>query len=599
VLAEITGEDNQPVSVEIVASPLDRNKHLYLVELSATGENTPYKEISMHADYSRELFDQFPDAMVILNDDSVIIDTNSSFEALFGYKRKETIGCDIDELVNKPENRETGRQLFQRVIADEKVVISAERQNKAGEVVNVAITGFPVEIDKYTRGNCVIYKDISSTLQHERILKEREQFIDQLFNQSLYPIAILDCQETILNVNQEFVNLFGFRKEELIGGSINDFIIPEQYRVQAEAYRKTIFTNKPMLDQTQRMAKNGELIDVEAVGSPIVIDDQIIGLFAMYRDLRGEKRALDALNRERAYFRQFFDHSPDPTVLLDDTDRVVFINPAFESLFGFKQEEAAGSYINDLIINRQHLEEANRLSNQVMHDAKTLKLESIRSTRDGRDIEVEIIAFPVFLDKDRLGAYAIYRDITERKAKEREISELAYHDSLTGIPNRLYAYESLAAKIDQARKNKGKVAIIYFDLDGFKDVNDTSGHKVGDILLSKLSARVKKHFAGKMEVCRVGGDEFLAIVDQPVDHTVESYKAQLQELFTRAFLIKGKPFRLSLSIGSAVYPEDGANLDQLIHKADSRMYFEKRINRIKRYPKRKTTTIEELIETQD
>lgn len=536
------------------------------------------------------IFDQIKKAVVVI-DDQKIIDANRAFLDLVKLRSKQ-------ELTDRPDycrfildHVKSGRAVFAEITGE-------DNQSVPVEIVATPLDHnqhlFLVELN--TTGVKHFYTDADSNSEHERILKEREQFIDQLFNRSLYPIAILDRREMILNVNQEFENLFGFRKEELLGGNINNFIVPEQYRAQAEAYRKTIFANKSMLDQTQRIAKNGELIDVEAVGSPIIIDNQIIGLFAMYRDIRAEKTALEALNREKAYFRQLFDHSPDPTVLLDHTDRVVFINPAFEILFGFKQEEAAGSYINDLIINRHHLEEANKLSNQVMQDAKTLKLESIRSTRDGRDIEVEIIAFPVFLEKDRLGAYAIYRDITGRKAKEREISELAYRDSLTGIPNRLYAYESLAEKIDQARVNNENVALIYFDLDGFKDVNDTSGHKIGDILLSKLAARVNKHFKDKMEVCRVGGDEFLAIVDQSSDHTVERYKAELQELFSRDFMIKGKPFRLGLSIGSAIYPDDGADLDQLIHKADSRMYFEKRINRIKRYPKRKTTTIEELLE---
>jgi len=539
------------------------------------------------------IFDQITKAVVVI-DDQKIIDVNLAFLDLVKLKSKQELAARPGYSQFILDHIQISKVVFTEIMDEDNKPIPVEMVATPLDNDNKL---YLVEINTIRDRN--IHTGFSTINQHERILKEREQFIDQLFNRSLYPIAILDRRETILNANQEFENLFGFRKEELLGGNINEFIVPEEYRGQAEAYRNTILDNKSMMDQTQRIAKNGELIDVEAVGNPIIIDDRIVGIFAIYRAIRNEKRALEALNRERAYFRQLFDHSPDPIVLLDDTDRVVFINPAFENLFGYKQKDAAGSCINDLIINRDHFEEAKKLSNQVMQDAKTLKLESIRSTSDGRDIEVEIIAFPVFLEKDRLGAYAIYRDITGRKAKEREISELAYRDSLTGIHNRLYAYESLTEKIDYARENNVKVALIYFDLDGFKDVNDTSGHKIGDVLLSKLAARINKHFEGKMEVCRVGGDEFLAIIDQPDDQTVERYKAELQELFTHDFMIKGKPFRLGLSIGSAVYPDDGANLDQLIQKADSRMYFEKRINRIRRYPRRKTTTIEELLETID
>ena len=599
IYTEIKDEEGSITAVELTTTLLDLENNLFLIEINPLGEKEYYREITMLAEHSREMFDCFPDAIVILNDDSLIIDLNNAFEELFGYKRNEAIGYDIDELVNKTEKRDEGRRLFQRVVNNERVTVNGERVTKAGETVYVSITGYPIDLDKNTRGNCIIYRDISKEVGKEQLLKEKEQFTDQLFNKSLYPIAILNRQEIILNVNPQFEKLFGYGKEELLGKNINDFIVPEQYRKQAEEYLKTIIKNRSMMDHTQRISKSGELIDVEAVGSPVTINGEIIGLFAMYRDKRVETQAQKDLNRERAYFKQLFDHSPDPSVLLDDLDRVVFINPAFEKLFGYNQEKAAGKYINDLIINNDYLDEAVAFSDMVIKKGKTLKIETKRSNCAGRNIEVEIIAFPVFLEGDRLGAYAIYRDITDRKAKEREINELVYRDSLTGIPNRLYAYESLAEKIEFALESNSKVALIYFDLDGFKKVNDTSGHKVGDLLLNKLAAKVSANFNGRMEVCRVGGDEFLAIIDQPNQTTVEDYTAELKSLFQKDFVVKGKGFRIGLSTGSAVYPDDGTDLDQLILKADSRMYLEKRINRIKRYPERKDTTIEELLKAEE
>ncbi len=545
------------------------------------------------------IFKKFPDAMAILNEDSIIVDLNNAFEKLFKYQKQDIIGRDIDDLINKQEDRDSGRELFKKAVNNGRVTIAAERYTSTGEAVHVLITGYPLTIDSYTGGHCVTYRDISSEINKDQLLLEKEQFTDQLFNKSLYPIAILDCQEIILNANSEFERLFEYSKEELIGSCINDLIVPEQHLGQAEKYLKTIQNGESMMEQTRRMTKSGELIDVEAVGSPITIDDEIIGLFAMYRDIRVEKQALEALSRERVYFKQLFEHSPDPTVLLDDTDRVVFINPAFEKLFGYRLTEVQGHFINELIISKKYLKEATDLSNQVMKDGKTLRLESIRTSKDGKDIEVEIIAYPVFLEGDRLGAYAIYRDITERRSKERMISKLAYRDSLTGIPNRLYAYERLTSLINRAAKQNGRVALLYFDLDGFKEINDSRGHKIGDLLLSKMANKVNNKFKGRMEICRVGGDEFLGIIRQPDEDNPERFSNELKELFKEDFLIKGEPFRLGLSIGTSVYPDDGIDLDHLISKADSRMYFEKRINRIRNNPERKTISIEELLEHKD
>lgn len=348
-----------------------------------------------------------------------------------------------------------------------------------------------------------------------------------------------------------------------------------------------------MMAKTRRKNKKGDLIDVEAVGSPVIIGNEVKGIFAMYRDRRAEEKSLRELHKERAYFKQLFDNSPDPIALVDSDDRVVDLNQPFTLLFGYNLEEARGEQINDLIVSRSRLSESLKYTDTVTKKGRSLKVESVRTSKDGRDIEVEIIAFPVFLDHDQLGAYAIYRDISERKSREREMQKLLFTDALTGTYNRMYAYDNLAEIIDNA-DNKS-ISILYFDFDDFKKVNDTGGHIVGDKLLTQASRRMIDHFEGRMLICRVGGDEFLGIVTASAGESIEELIEELKKLFDQEFQLEGENFKLGLSVGYATYPEDGTEVDQLITIADARMYREKRINRIKRYPQRTSKTVEDLL----
>lgn len=421
----------------------------------------------------------------------------------------------------------------------------------------------------------------------------------ELFNKSLHAIAFLDRKENVLDINPQFENLFGYRKDEILGQDINDFIIPDGFETEIEALHKKIFDNESFIVRIKRKNKNGELIDVEAAGSPVFINGEIYGLFAMYQDRRVETHALQELKRERAYFKQLFDNSPDAIVLLDDHDSIIDFNKSFEHLFGYSLEEVKGICIDEIIGREEYTEEVKAFARALIREGKTIKAETVRFSKEGRKLDVELLAYPIYLDEDRLGAYAFYRDISDRKSKEQEIKSLIYRDSLTGIYNRKYAYETLYSKLEEAKEEKGIVSFLYFDLEDFKKVNDTKGHTFGDVLLAKIARRIKEYFSDRLEVCRVGGDEFLAIINDPYSASIQHYIDELKGLFDKNFLVKGEKIKSDLSVGYAVYPEDGKDLDELIYRADKRMYREKNIERIKKNPVRKTTTVEELMKEND
>ncbi len=595
----INDKEGTSILVDISLSLLVPEKEVYIVEFNRIDDSKLYNEITLFASHNRELFNNSPDSIIVLNNDSIVIDVNSAFEQVFEYPRYETIGRDIDDLIVSQPDREAAKELFQRVLNKERVGITTQRLTKSGKKVDVHIVGYPIIIDNRIGGNYVIYKDISSEVEKEKLLKEKEQFFSQLFNGSLFPIAILDKEERVLDVNQKFEQIFGFHRDEIINKSINECIIPEDYYAESNTFHEKIISRETLITKTKRKAKNGELIDVEAVGTPIIIDDQVIGLFAMYRDIRVEVQTLKELILEKLFFKQAFENSPDPIVILDMHDRVVDANQTFENKFGYSLQESRGAYINDLIVPEEYEEESIINSQKLLVEGKPIHMETMRFGKCGTGIEVDILAFPIRLDKDQLGVYVIYRDISERKNKEREITKLIYLDSLTGLYNRKHTYESLSEKIKEALANKKKLAILYFDLDGLKNVNDQKGHSAGDELLMRIAVRISDHFQGRMEISRIGGDEFLAIVTDQSKVSVSKYTKEMRQLFNKGFIVKGELTKSDISIGYANYPEDGSTVDQLITSADSRMYLEKKIKRIQKTPVRKTATLEELQKERD
>jgi len=166
-----------------------------------------------------------------------------------------------------------------------------------------------------------------------------------------------------------------------------------------------------------------------------------------------------------------------------------------------------------------------------------------------------------------------YRDITKRKQAEERVEFLAFYDALTGLPNRTLFQDRLTTSLASARRQKEKVALLFLDLDKFKDINDSLGHQVGDLLLQGVAERLKKWGREQDTVARLGGDEFLITLTQVKDISDVAVAAErLMDAMTPGFIIQGRSLNVSCSIGISISPEHGADCETLIKNADAAMY---------------------------
>jgi diguanylate cyclase (GGDEF)-like protein/PAS domain S-box-containing protein len=183
-------------------------------------------------------------------------------------------------------------------------------------------------------------------------------------------------------------------------------------------------------------------------------------------------------------------------------------------------------------------------------------------------------------DSGKVTILSLVEDITERVAAEEEVHRLAHHDTLTGLPNRVLLHDRLNQALAGARRHHHSVAVMMVDLDHFKNVNDSLGHRIGDALLQQVAGRIRGRLRETDTVARVGGDEFVLIQTELTDPGDASVMAQtVLELLTRPFVVQGSQLYIDTSIGITLFPQDGADSDLLLRNADLALYRAKREGR--------------------
>ncbi len=225
------------------------------------------------------------------------------------------------------------------------------------------------------------------------------------------------------------------------------------------------------------------------------------------------KRSTRELAIQASYLHQLFTNSPQAIALLDPRDLVVSINHAFERLFGYSAEEAKGKRVNDLLGFRDVEEEAADLSRKA-HGGEVVRLETVRRRKDGSEVDVEVLGYPIQANDEHIGAYAVYADISARKTVEQRLQHEATHDALTGLSNRARFLALIRRSLElQQRGDAPGFSVILVDLDRFKIVNDSVGHASGDRVLCDIASRLREIGGPNATVARLGGDEFGLLLD--------------------------------------------------------------------------------------
>jgi diguanylate cyclase (GGDEF)-like protein/PAS domain S-box-containing protein len=290
------------------------------------------------------------------------------------------------------------------------------------------------------------------------------------------------------------------------------------------------------------------------------------------------KAAEDALFVEEERAQITLNSIGDAVITTDISGNITYLNQIAETMTGWSATEASGQPFAEVfhIVDGDTREAVRDPMQLAVKQAQTVRLAShcVLIRRDGWEAAIEDSAAPIHSRHGQvMGAVIVFHDVGEARTMALKMTRLAQHDLLTDLPNRLLLNDRITQAISLSRRQTKHFAVLFLDLDGFKQVNDTLGHKFGDKLLRLVAKRAVACVRGSDTVSRLGGDEFVVLLPEVADAGDAAFTAEkILAAIASPFAISGRELRLTGCIGISIFPEDGHAADNLIKNADTAMY---------------------------
>jgi diguanylate cyclase (GGDEF)-like protein/PAS domain S-box-containing protein len=418
-----------------------------------------------------------------------------------------------------------------------------------------------------------IIHDITERKQAEEALRQSEEKYRTILETIEEGYCEVDLTGNFTFFNDSMCRIFGYPKEELMGMNNRQYTDRENAKKLYQAFQQVYRTGVPhrgygyeiiRKDGTKRHVETSVSLRNDASGNPI-------GFRGVARDITERKQFERVLQQERETFFSILQKEPYGALLINTDETFLYVNPEFTAITGYT--------IKDVPNGREWFRKAFP-DPEYRHKIIAVWKEDIipRKAVDRvlsvvcKDGEVKEIEFKLtFLDDGRI--IVMLSDVTERRRTEEELAYKATHDLLTGLPNRMLFKDRFSVAIAQAQRVHKKLAVMFLDLNRFKEINDTLGHDAGDGLLCAVGSRLISHVRKTDTVARMGGDEFLLLL--PDIDWVEDVIAIAQKVlqgFREPFVVGSHKISASTSIGIAIYPDDGEDVDTLVSCADKAMY---------------------------
>jgi diguanylate cyclase (GGDEF)-like protein/PAS domain S-box-containing protein len=286
--------------------------------------------------------------------------------------------------------------------------------------------------------------------------------------------------------------------------------------------------------------------------------------------------AYSALHQSEERFRSLYHDTPSTYLMVIPDGVVRLINRFGQTQLGYEASEVIGLPVLQLLPDDDRDKAATQLSQCTASPGQVFYWELRMIRKDGALIWMKATARAVYDQEGAMAVLMVCEDITERRIAEERIHYLAHHDSLTGLPNRVLMKDRLEQSIAQARRADQPVAILFLDLDGFKHINDSLNHHIGDRLLCAVANRLQDCLRKGDSIARVGGDEFVLVLPAPTDSQAAAHVARkILDALDDDFAIAGHKLHISASIGISLFPTDGTDTESMQRAADTAMYYAK------------------------
>ena len=520
-------------------------------------------------DAYRLLFEASPDAIGWLGADNRLAQINQTLCHLLGATRGELVGRGYGQCCPVSEHERIAACL-EDAWGGRTQQIRHYLHRADGTRIAVDARFTPLVVEEEVRALCVIWRELGA----EQRQRERADLLEAGLAHLNQIVMITKAEPLdepgpeIVYVNPALERITGHAPEEVIGRSPRFLQGEDTQRQALDELREALRACRPAALELLNYKKSGQPFRMQVDIAPVFDAAGRCTHFAaierdvtpQYRAVERDRLAATALNR-----------TDEGMMVLDGQGRATLVNDAFTAITGFGASEMVGRVPR---LDPEHKDQT--LFDEIrarIDDTGFWRGELWARRRDGS-------AYPVLtrVTQGRNGEgathyFVAFQDISQRKDTEARLQYLSSHDELTGLPNRLLIQDRTDKCIDHAKRRGGQIAMLFLDVDRFKQINDSLGHKAGDELLRLAAARLQSAVRQSDTVARMGGDEFTVLLDDlsaPQDAAVVAGK--IMQGFARPFDLAGGSVYVSMSIGIAHFPSDGDDFNTLLHNADLAMY---------------------------
>jgi diguanylate cyclase (GGDEF)-like protein/PAS domain S-box-containing protein len=383
-------------------------------------------------------------------------------------------------------------------------------------------------------------------------------------------LVLLVRRRQICFVNDIALSALGYAsKHELLGADLQTLFVPDYYELGEMGL--DVMSQEQMIPM-KLLRHDGSEIDVELWVYLIDVPQSEVYVVEA-RNITAHLRAARALRSREQWLEGVINTVADGIVTVDDRGIVQSFNPAAERIFRFRADEIIGKSIRELVPTPI----ADQVGSGVDWTRLSLLGHELMGKRKDGDVFPMEMALREMLQGDSVSYTGVVRDISARRRAEERIRHLAQHDPLTNLPNRFLFSDRLDAAISRASRHKDRLAVVFIDLNEFKPINDEFGHAVGDKALVALSERLKRGVRKTDTVARIGGDEFVVILEEiSGEEHVRGLVNKVMAAVTESFEVDGHQLQIFASLGIALFPDDTTDADQLVEFADRAMYVAKK-----------------------
>ncbi|MFA9216030.1 MAG: EAL domain-containing protein [Sphingomonadaceae bacterium] len=533
-----------------------------------------FEDIGQREERFRTIVTQVPGAVFRFRPDGPIDFVSDAIEDISGYSAAQFMRSTTHSWANLicPEDRKKQRRCVTEAIqSGQPYEIEYRILDASGTERWVAENGQPQHHDAQGKAPWVdgIISDISqrkhNEMRIEALLAEQSAILDNV----MFGVMFVR-NRTIVSVNRRCEELFGYEPGQMTGGSTS-IVFPNAFDFEAAGARQypSLASGDYFSEERQYQRRDGTLFWCMVSGYALDQNRANEGSIWVYADITARKEAEEKLRLSATVL----EHIADGVMVIDAGGTIVAVNPAFSQITGYSEEEALG---RDRTLTRSGRHD------ETFYNALWDELQNtgfwrgeIWNLRKSGETYLEWLTVSAVRDtRGQTTHYVgVFSDITLVRESQEKLDHMAHHDPLTALPNRLLFHDRLQHALQRATREKEQLALLFIDLDRFKNVNDTLGHHIGDELLKQVARALSEKLREGDTLARLGGDEFIVLLEDVDGQFGASLVAEkLVAMFEQPFMVAGHELFVTCSVGISLFPGDATDLNMLIRNADVAMY---------------------------